>query len=139
MVYKETEQVIVGYDQELSATYMIFKKHLNEEDFIASHQIVIDMINTRKYTSGKHLVDTSKLKVITNRAQNWVAENVVKLIQSVSRKNKVCLSVVLSTNAFAEFAVKNITRETSDISVVQFFNHINDAKKWIAEEQLQEA
>ncbi len=139
MVYKETDQVEVGFNEEISATYMIFKKQVNEKDFITCHQYVIDMLNTRKYTTGKHLVDTSQLKVITSHSQNWVANNVITLMQRICRKDKVCVALVLSSNAFAEFAVKNITRETSDISISKFFNHINDAKMWLAHEQLQEA
>lgn len=139
MVYKETDQVEIGYNEDISATYMIFKTSVNEKDFLQCHQYLIDMLNTRRYTTGKHLVDTSQLKVITGTAQNWVANNVLTLIHSLGRKEKVCLAVILSSNAFAEFAVKNITNETSDISHSKFFNNILDAKKWLAQEELQEA
>lgn len=139
MVYKETDQVEIGYNEEISATYMVFKKSVNEKDFLQCHQYLIDMLNTRRYTSGKHLVNTSQLKVITGAAQNWVANNVLKLIHSLGRKEKICIAVILSSNAFAEFAVKNISNETSDISNTKFFNNMPDAQKWLAQEELQEA
>lgn len=133
MIYKENDRVEVGFSEDIQATYMILKKELLDKDLIDCHQEIIEMLETRRYTTGKHLVDTSALSVISTEVQEWIAENVIRRIQTIGKLDKARIALVLSRNAFAEFGVKMIAQQTNEFSVQQFFHSKEEAEDWLKE------
>ena len=131
MIFKNTHQVEIGYAEEIEATYMIFKKQVNEDDFIECHQYLIDMLNSNKFITGKHLVDTTNLKVITSHSRKWVAANVVPIMEKTAT-DKALIAVVLGHNAFTDFGAEHIDAKYNSSVHIHFFSQIGDAKMWLA-------
>lgn len=132
MIFKNTDQIEIGFDNDTSSTYMYFKKQVNEDDFIEAHHELQEVLNTRNYTTGKHLVDTSNLKVITPYASKWVAENIVSQIQKVSANGKARIAVILGSNAFTDFGAEHIHSKYGDSVHIHFFSRRDDANLWLS-------
>ena len=132
MIFYEDDLSEIGIDRELDATYMIFKKNVSSQDFIDVHKKVIDLFNGIDEFSGKHLVDTSKLKTVSLEGQKWVAEHVVPVIHKKGNREKVSIAIILSDDVFAQFAVQNISKKVDEISDNHFFNTTDEAKKWLS-------
>ncbi len=131
MVVNKTDQIELGVDDNINATYMIFKQQVNEDDFIEAHLELLDLLNTRKYTSGKHLVDTRKLKVITSYSSQWLHENIVPQIQNVSDDGTAYIAVVLGSNVFTDLGGEYVHSKFSESVHVHFFKDVEDAKRWL--------
>lgn len=132
MILQKNTEVELGYANEIDATYMFFKRQVNEDDFIECHHDLLDLLNTRNFTSGKHLVDTSNLKIITNNSRKWVAQNFVPLIQSISKNGKVHIAVVLGSSAFMDFGAEHIQSKDQNNVHIHFFSQLNDARMWLS-------
>ena len=117
----------VGYDSKDDYTFMEFTRDVETDGFIQLHEKVVEMLKSMDAYSGKHLVDTSRIKTISLEGQAWVAENVVPLIQQKSNSDKAVIAVVLSNDVFGKFAAENISRKTNDISDTVFFNSREEA------------
>ena len=124
--YKD-ELGYVGYDSKDDYTFMEFARNVETDGFIKLHEKVVDMLKSMSTYSGKHLVDTSRIKTISLEGQAWVVENVVPLIQKKSRSDKALIAVVLSKDVFGKFAAENISRKTNEISDTVFFKSHEDA------------
>jgi len=131
MMFYEDESVQIGIDKDLDATFMIYKENVSPDDFINTHRKVVDMLNAIDVCSGKHLVDTKPIKLVSLEGQKWVAENVVPLIHKKSNRDKAQIALVMSSDVFAQFAVQNISKKTDGISETHFFNTSDDAKNWL--------
>lgn len=131
MIFYEDKLVKVGVDKELDATYMIYKQNVSSNEFIETHRKVVDMLNSVDGCSGKHLVDTKPIKIVSLEGQKWVAENVVPILQNKSKREKAQIALVMSSDVFGQFAVQNISKKTDGISETHFFNTEEDARKWL--------
>lgn len=121
----------IGFNRDLDASYMIFKENVTSDQFIDVHKKVVDMLNTMDTCSGKHLVDTQVLKTVSLEGQKWVAENVVPVMHEKGNCGKAKIALVMSGDVFGQFAVKNITKKTDEISEVHFFNTRDEAENWL--------
>lgn len=132
MVFKNNNQIETGYFNEIDTTYMIFKQQVNEDDFIEYHQELLDEFNTLKYTSGKHLVDTSPLKIISSSCRKWVAEKIVPRIHQTSNRGKAYIAVVLGKNTFINPDVHHIDPKYNENVHIHYFSKMDDAKMWLS-------
>ncbi|MEO1049547.1 MAG: hypothetical protein AAFX87_02940 [Bacteroidota bacterium] len=131
MVHLDSELAQIGFDNEIEATFMIFKKEVNTQEFIDVHKEVVTMLDGMDKSTGKHYVDTSKISAVSLEAQAWVAENVVPKIQAKGSYPKAKIALVVSDDVFANFAVKNISSKTDSISETVFFDSLDKAKNWL--------
>lgn len=131
MIFFEDNLASVGFDKDTDATYMIFKDNVSSDQFIDVHKKVVEMLNIMDSCSGKHLVDTQPIKTVSLEGQKWVAENVVPVMQKKGKLPKAQIALVMSKDVFGQFAVKNITKKTDEISEVNFFETTDEAKKWL--------
>ena len=131
MEFYNDEHASVGFNEEFNYTYMEYKKHVNAEQFLTSHEQVVEMLRSMKSYSGKHLVDTKLLKTVSVENQEWVAKNVVPLIHEKSEKGKATIALVLSDDIFGKFAVQNIKNKTDDLSETHFFDNYEEALSFL--------
>lgn len=131
MTFKNNDQIEIGFSEEANSTYMSFKEQLTEDDFIEYHQELLDMLNTLKYKSGRHLVDTTHLKVISPEARDWVAKNIIPRIQQISDDGRVYIAVVLGCNAFTGFGMDNNQFVNNEAIHIHYFSQLEDAKTWL--------
>jgi len=131
MEFYNDEHTSIGFNEESDFTYMEYKKHVNSEQFVSTHEKVVEMLKTIKSYSGKHLVNTKVLKTVSVDNQEWVAENVVPVIHEKSNKKKAILALVLSDDIFGQFAVKNISKKADNISETHFFNNYDAAVSFL--------
>lgn len=134
LIFKKNDDVEIGYDQEINATYMQFKCQVNEDDFIEYHLDLLDALNTKKFTSGKHLVDSSKLKLITNSSRKWLGQNVMPKIQENSSVGEAHIAVVLGCNSFSDYGAEHIESPFGNSINIHFFSQMEDAKMWLTPE-----
>lgn len=135
MIFKDNDQIKIGFAEDANSTYMVFKEQLNEDDFIAYHQELLDELNTLKYTSGRHLVDTTHLKIVTPESRQWIAENIIPRIQQISKDNRVYIAVVLGCKAFTGFVMENNQFIHNEAIHIHYFSQFEDAKTWLMPER----
>ncbi|OJJ14141.1 hypothetical protein BKI52_44265 [marine bacterium AO1-C] len=121
MTYYDDAFVSIGYDNHKHYTFMRFKKNCSSKQFRDYHYKMLDFFKEKQ--PNQHLVDTSKMGVISLEDQQYIGKNIIPQMARFSGEDTLHIAVIVSRDVFTKFAVQNIDKQTKAIDKKEKIDH----------------
>ena len=134
MIYYDDAFVCIGYNTHKHYTFMRFKKICSSKQFRDYHYKLLDFFKEK--TPNAHLVDTSKMGVVSLDDQQYVGKNIIPQMANLAGEGTLQIAVIVSKDIFAKFAVQNIEKQAKSLDKKekvdhQMFGNEANAVEWL--------
>ena len=131
MIYHEDDYALIGYDEDIHATYLKFKRKGVSKEFRKAHLKALELYKLKGV--GKHFTNTAKMGVLSMEDQVWLPANFIQPLLALNRDHGVFLGVVVSNDVFEKFATDNIGKKSNQMPGVihQVFPSEEEMKQWL--------
>ncbi len=118
----------LSIDNEVRAVKAIFDGHIREEDFKEFAAEILDKIRESKVE--KLLCDTSGLKVMSPKVQEWINET---WFPNANKLGISHIAFVVPDNIFGKVSMEQTNKDKQKIGAIDinYFNSISSAREWI--------
>ena len=129
-VHADLPYLYIAWDGEHRCIYLEFKGFATSAEFRSGTMLVIDAIRDRKATSL--ISDNRRLEVVTNEDQLWLRDTLVPQAAAGGLKRA---ALVVAHQGLGRYASQEIlNRLPSGMFVTRTFDSLDDARKWIADQ-----
>lgn len=121
MMYYDDAFVCIGYNTHKHYTFMRFKKTCSSKQFRDYHYKLLDFFKEK--SPNAHLVDTSKMGVVSLDDQQYVGKNIIPQMANLAGEGTLQIAVIVSKDIFAKFAVQNIEKQAKALDKKEKVDH----------------
>jgi hypothetical protein len=135
MLQHEDAFSTIGYDQELDALTLQFKKQAPTQDFINLNKKAVEFF--LKLNTNKFYVDTRKIGVVSLEGQKFVIDEVFPRMLAHTKGRKFYhVQVINPSEVFGKVAASNIKNKASlkradEKLIIESFDCEIEAKAWL--------
>ena len=134
MIYYDDAFVSIDYNTHKHYTSMRFKKTCSSKQFRDYHYKILDFFKEK--SPNAHLVDTSKMGVVSLDDQQYVGKNIIPQMANFAGEGILKIAVIVAKDIFAKFAVQNIEKQTKALDkkekiAHQMFGNEASAVAWL--------